>query len=64
MQQTRCYEKKIKLANVGFELTPFRTSALNWRLRPLGQLTDRHSIIRLFVEEFKRKEHPNKRQLW
>ena len=64
MQQTRCYEKKIKLANVGFEPTPFRTSALNWRLRPLGQLTDRHSIIRLFVEEFKRKEHPNKTQLW
>lgn len=22
---------------VGFEPTPFRTSALNWRLRPLGQ---------------------------
>ena len=27
------------MANVGFEPTPFRTSALNWRLRPLGQLT-------------------------
>ena len=27
------------MANVGFEPTPFQTSALNWRLRPLGQLT-------------------------
>jgi hypothetical protein len=32
-------KRKKKLANVGFEPTPFRTSALNWRLRPLGQLT-------------------------
>ena len=24
---------------VGFEPTPFRTSALSWRLRPLGHLT-------------------------
>ena len=24
---------------VGFEPTPFRTSALSWRLRPLGQVT-------------------------
>ena len=24
---------------MGFEPTPFRTSALNWRLRPLGQFT-------------------------
>lgn len=24
---------------MGFEPTPFQTSALNWRLRPLGQLT-------------------------
>ena len=33
------------MANVGFEPTPFQTSALNWRLRPLGQLTmnARHS---------------------
>ena len=50
MQQTRCYEKKSKLANVGFEPTPFRTSALNWRLRPLGQFTTLsyfpgHSIV-------------------
>ena len=26
------------MTNVGFEPTPFQTSALNWRLRPLGQL--------------------------
>ena len=27
---------------VGFEPTPSRTSALNWRLRPLGQTTSHH----------------------
>ena len=27
------------MANAGFEPAPFQTSALNWRLRPLGQLT-------------------------
>ncbi len=32
---------KERMANVGFEPTPFQTSALNWRLRPLGQLTIR-----------------------
>ena len=26
------------MANAGFEPAPFQTSALNWRLRPLGQL--------------------------
>ena len=26
-----------KMTPVGFEPTPFRTSALSWRLRPLGQ---------------------------
>jgi hypothetical protein len=30
--------KKIMI-KVGFEPTPFRTSALSWRLRPLGHLT-------------------------
>ena len=25
------------VTGVGFEPTPFRTSALSWRLRPLGQ---------------------------
>ena len=29
---------------VGFEPTPFRTSALSWRLRPLG-----HAVELLFV---------------
>ena len=33
------YNPKKELANVGVEPTPFRTSDLNWRLRPLGQLT-------------------------
>ena len=28
--------KVIKLTAVGFEPTPLRTSALSWRLRPLG----------------------------
>ena len=28
-----------KKATVGFEPTPRRTSALNWRLRPLGHVT-------------------------
>lgn len=32
-------KSKERMANVGFEPTPFQTSALNWRLRPLGQLT-------------------------
>ena len=33
-------EKKTKTLNkVGFEPTPFRTSALSWRLRPLGHLS-------------------------
>ena len=27
------------MTTVGFEPTPFRTSALSWRLRPLGHLT-------------------------
>ena len=27
------------MIKVGFEPTPFRTSALSWRLRPLGHLT-------------------------
>ena len=32
--------KKTKsMIRVGFEPTPFRTSALSWRLRPLGHLT-------------------------
>ena len=26
------------MTTVGFEPTPFQTSALNWRLRPLGQV--------------------------
>ena len=30
---------------VGFEPTPFRTSALSWRLRPLG-----HAVTLLHVE--------------
>ena len=29
----------IKMAAVGFEPTPLRTSALSWRLRPLGHAT-------------------------
>ncbi len=28
------------MSTVGFEPTPFRTSALSWRLRPLGQIDD------------------------
>lgn len=28
------------MIRVGFEPTPFRTSALSWRLRPLGHLTN------------------------
>ena len=32
-----CAEQK--LIKVGFEPTPLRTSALSWRLRPLGHLT-------------------------
>lgn len=28
------------MIEVGFEPTPFRTSALSWRLRPLGHLTN------------------------
>ena len=32
------------MANVGFEPTPFQTSALNWRLRPLGQLTTDNNL--------------------
>jgi hypothetical protein len=28
------------LTAVGFEPTPFRTSALSWRLRPLGHAVD------------------------
>ncbi len=28
------------MIKVGFEPTPFRTSALSWRLRPLGHLTN------------------------
>ena len=31
--------KRQKMVAVGFEPTPSRTSALNWRLRPLGQTT-------------------------
>ena len=30
---------------VGFEPTPSRTSALNWRLGPLGQTTCYYSLI-------------------
>ena len=29
--------QKLGVTGVGFEPTPFRTSALSWRLRPLGQ---------------------------
>uniref|UniRef100_M4B1H4 Uncharacterized protein n=1 Tax=Hyaloperonospora arabidopsidis (strain Emoy2) TaxID=559515 RepID=M4B1H4_HYAAE len=36
---TAVFARTKTLANVVFEPTPFRTSALNWRLRPLGQLT-------------------------
>jgi hypothetical protein len=32
-------KKKERMASAGFEPAPFQTSALNWRLRPLGQLT-------------------------
>jgi hypothetical protein len=32
--------KRQKMIAVGFEPTPFRTSALSWRLRPLGQATE------------------------
>ena len=32
------YQKSLLIA-VGFEPTPSRTSALSWRLRPLGQAT-------------------------
>ena len=31
------------LMRVGFEPTPFRTGALNRRLRPLGHLTTEHT---------------------
>src|SRR3990167_9041879 len=30
---------KREMADAGFEPAPFQTSALNWRLRPLGQST-------------------------
>ena len=33
------------MTNVGFEPTPFQTSALNWRLRPLGQLIIRNGLL-------------------
>ena len=33
--------EKTKMVAVGFEPTPSRTSALNWRLGPLGQTTSR-----------------------
>ena len=39
----KCHEKRAKMqremAGAGFEPAPFQTSALNWRLRPLGQPT-------------------------
>ena len=35
----RLVEKEKKMVAVGFEPTPSRTSALNWRLGPLGQTT-------------------------
>ena len=32
---------------VGFEPTPFRTSALSWRLRPLGHAIVEYNVILL-----------------
>ena len=33
------------MIRVGFEPTPFRTSALSWRLRPLGHLTNNDILV-------------------
>ncbi len=41
--RSRAAAKKI-VTTVGFEPTPFLTSALNWRLRPLGQVAS-HAIV-------------------
>jgi hypothetical protein len=40
-------DRNIKMTTVGFEPTPFQTSALNWRLRPLGQVITPYCCIRL-----------------
>jgi hypothetical protein len=38
--QRELAEEAVREVGVGFEPTPFRTSALSWRLRPLGHLTN------------------------
>ena len=38
-ERRRAKSQKEDLITVGFEPTPSRTSALSWRLRPLGQVT-------------------------
>jgi hypothetical protein len=53
-EKGKCEGKKGKMVTVGFEPTPSRTSALNWRLRPLGQITF-HFICNLDLEIYPRK---------
>ena len=44
MEMTRRSSKNASMAAVGFEPTPFRTGALNRRLRPLGHATYNHTM--------------------
>ena len=46
------------MIRVGFEPTPFRTSALSWRLRPLGHLTFVTVLGGLIAQIPRRKPHP------
>ena len=43
----KCQKLRKRLMTVRFELTPFRNSALSYRLRPLGQVIAVHSKLRL-----------------
>ena len=40
------------MADAGFEPAPFQTSALNWRLRPLGQSTIEPPTHREYIIKF------------
>ena len=44
-----------KLKAVGFEPTPSRTSALSWRLRPLGQasISIHFEAVQVFINKFR-----------
>ena len=52
-----------EMADAGFEPAPFQTSALNWRLRPLGQSTTNHQHLRSpFHKQHASTTHPHSSQ--